>query len=79
MNASARVVKTSELPPAVDMARALDRLESVIRKFERLAAGGTHADLPGNGQEPDQCPAVETSPRNAPIADSSPESPRGSS
>jgi hypothetical protein len=32
---------------------ALAALEAIVIKFEKLAAGGTHQDLPGNGQEQD--------------------------
>jgi hypothetical protein len=32
---------------------AMSLLETVVIKYERLAAGGTHHDLPGNGQEQD--------------------------
>lgn len=35
----------------MDLAGARARLEEVVSRFERLAANGTHADLPGNGQE----------------------------
>jgi hypothetical protein len=35
------------------LARALSSLEAIVIKYERLAAGGTHHDLPGNGQETD--------------------------